>query len=128
MEEFQSALASCNESAPGADDITYSMIKHLPWESQKFLLSIINRIWKESSFPSVWDIAILLPFLKPCKDGSSLSNYHPIALTSYICKLMEKMVNVRLIWYLEQKRIITPAQRGFRRLHSCTDILVWLES
>ena len=102
MEEFQSALASCSEYAPGADDITYSMIKNLPWKSQKFLLSIINRVWKESAFPSVWDIAILLPFLKPCKDGSSLSNYRPIALTSCICKLMEKMVNVRFIWYLEQ--------------------------
>ena len=43
-------------------------------------------------------------------------------------RLMEKMVNVRLIGYLEQKRIITPAQCGFRRLHSCTDILVRLES
>ena len=85
MEEFQSALASCNESAPGADDITYSIYHG----SHKFLLSIINRIWKESAFPSVWDIAILLPFLKPCKDGSSLSNYRPIALTSCICKLIE---------------------------------------
>ena len=65
MQEFQSALSSCSDSAPGADNITYSMIKHLPIETKKFLLGIFNRIWKESSFPSKWDIAIMLAFLKP---------------------------------------------------------------
>ena len=128
MQEFMSALTSCNDSAPGADDVTYSMIKHLPLESKNFLLDLMNRIWKESSFPAVWDMAMLLPFLKPHKDGTILSNYRPIALTSCICKLMEKMVNVRLVWFLEQKGLITPAQCGFRRMHSCTDILVRLEA
>ena len=126
MQEFQSALSSCSDSAPGADNITYSMIKHLPIETKKFLLSIFNRIWKESSFPSKWDIAIMLAFLKPQKDSAVLSNYRPIALTSCLCKLMEKMVNVRLVWVLEQKDLITPAQCGFRRMRSCADILIRL--
>ena len=69
MKEFLSALSSCHDSAPGPDDIPYAMIRHLPKETQSFLLSIINRIWKESYLPSTWDIAIMLPFLKPSKDG-----------------------------------------------------------
>ena len=128
LQEFLSALSSCSDSAPGADDITYSMIKNLPVETQKFLLSIINKIWKESAFPEAWEIAILLAFLKPKKDGATPSNYRPIALTSCICKLMEKMVNVRLMWVLERKGLITPAQCGFRKMHSCTDILIRLET
>ena len=128
MQEFQSALSSCSDSAPGADNIIYSMIKYLPIETKKFLLSIFNRIWKESSFPSKWDIAIMLAFLKPQKDSAVLSNYRPIALTSCLCKLMEKMVNVRLVWVLEQKDLITPAQCGFRRMRSCADILIRLEA
>ena len=128
MQEFQSALSSCSDFAPGADNITYSMIKHLPIETKKFLLSIFNRIWKESSFPSKWDIAIMLAFLKPQKDSAVLSNYRPIALTSCLCKLMEKMVNVRLVWVLEQKDLITPAQCGFRRMRSWADIFIRLEA
>ena len=70
----------------------------------------------------------MLAFLKPQKDSAVLSNYRPIALTSCLCKLMEKMVNVRLVWVLEQKDLITPAQCGFRRMRSCADILIRLEA
>ena len=128
MTEFLSALSNCNDSAPGIDDITYSMIKHLPRETQVFLLSIINRIWKESYFPNIWNIAIILAFLKPGKESKILSNYRPIALTSCVCKLMEKMVNVRLVWFLEQKGLLNPVQCGFRRMRSCTDVLIRLEA
>ena len=117
-EEFLSALSACNDSAPGLDNITYSMIKHLPRETQKFLLSIVNKIWKENSFPSTWDTAIVLSFLKPLKDGANVSNYRPIALTSCICKIMEKMVNSRLIWVLERKGLLNPSQCGFLLLRS----------
>ena len=128
MQEFLSALSTCNDSAPGADNVTYSMIKHLPKETQKFVLAIINRIWKYNSFPSAWDIAIILAFLKPQKEGTNVSNYRPIALTSCMCKIMEKMVNVRLVWVLERKGLINPSQCGFRRMRSCTDILMRLEA
>ena len=124
MQEFQYALPSCSDSTPGGDNRTYSMIKNLPVETKKFLLSTFNRIWKESSFPSKWDIAVMLAFLKPQKYSAVLSNYRPIALTSCLCKLMEKMVNVRLVWVLEQKDLITPAQCGFCRMRSCADILI----
>ena len=128
MKELLSALSLCNESAPGNDDITYSMIKHLPIETKRFLLSIINRIWVEKSYPDIWNIAIMLAFLKPGKDGKIMTNYRPISLTSCICKLMEKMVNVRLIWFLEKKGLINPTQCGFRRMRSCTDVLIRLEA
>ena len=128
MQEFSSALSTCNDSAPGADNITYSMIKHLPQDTQKFLLTIMNKIWKDNLFPSVWDIAVILAFLKPQKDGTTVSNYRPIALTSCICKLMEKMINVRLVWFLEKKGLINPSQCGFRRMRSCTDVLIRLEA
>ena len=52
----------------------------------------------------------------------------PIALTSCICKVMERMINSRLVWYLERNKIISPMQCGFRKQHSTTDHLVRLES
>ena len=128
MKEFLSALSTCNDSAPGVDNITYSMIKLLPQNTQEFMLTIMNKIWIENLFPSVWDIAIMLAFLKPQKDGTNVSNYRPIALTSCICKLMEKMINVRLVWFLEKKGLINPSQCGFRRMRSCTDVLIRLEA
>ena len=55
------------------------------------------------------------------------TNYRPIALTSCVCKVVERMVNNRLVWYLERNKIITPTQSGFRKGRITTDQLVRLE-
>ena len=85
------------------------MLKNASQKLKIFLLAVINRIWKESAYPSMWELAIVLPFLKPGKESSLPSNYRPIALTSCMAKLMEKMVNERLVWYLERNEYISPS-------------------
>ena len=104
----------------------YAMLKHISDSTKAFILSLFNRIWVESCFPSGWDTGITLPFPKPFKDGTLPANYRPVTLTSCLCKVMEKMVNVRLVWYLERKGIIFPIQCGGRLMHSTTDIHVRL--
>ena len=71
-----------------------------------------------------------IPVPKPGKDTSNPSNYRPIALTSCIWKVMERMISSRLVWYLERNRLtcISPMQCGFRKQRSTTDHLVRLES
>ena len=56
--------------------------------------------------------------------GSSL----PIALTSYLYKTMERMVNGILSWYLDRHMAITKFQSGFRRHRFTVDNLVTLET
>ena len=127
MKEFLAALSSSKNTAPGPDDIIYDMIRNSSFTTKKFILSIFNRIFKFSDFPNIWEIAFVLPFLKPGKDSSIPASYRPIALTSCLCKLLERMVNTRLVWFLERKQIISSSQCGFRRMRSCTDILIRLE-
>ena len=126
--EFESALSKCNDSAPGPDNIPYAMIKHAPEGTRAFILSIINLIYEKHVFPTVWELAKILPFAKPGKDTSDAGNYRPIALTSCLCKIMEKMVNERLVWYLERGNYLSATQCGFRRMHSTSDVLIRLES
>ena len=64
----------------------------------------------------------------PAKDHTDPSNYRPIALTSYVCKTMERMINDRLTWFLESNNIITNFQSGFRHQRSTDDHLVRLET
>ena len=49
----------------------------------------------------------MIPIPKPGKDPTNPTNNHPIALTSCICKTMERMINRRLVWYLESHKLLT---------------------
>ena len=70
----------------------------------------------------------LLPIAKPGKDSKGTNNYRPIALTSCVCKTMERMINDRLVWYLESSSLITDAQSGFWKTRSTMDHLVRFET
>ena len=51
----------------------------------------------------------------------------PIALTSTMCKVMERLVANRLTWYLENHNILTNAQTGFRKNRCTTDQIIRLK-
>ena len=44
---------------------------------------------------------------KPGENLKSPSNHRPISLTSCVCKTMERMINTRLVWFLEKNNILT---------------------
>ncbi|GBO11682.1 RNA-directed DNA polymerase from mobile element jockey [Araneus ventricosus] len=104
------------------------MIQHLSDESLHNLLFLYNRIWHERSFPSSWQQAIIIPVLKPRKEPSNPNNYRPIALTNCMCKILEKMANKRLVYYLETNGVLSPFQSGFRQGRSTIDNLLALET
>lgn len=128
LEELSACLSSSSNTAPGPDKISYQIIRHLPRESLAVLLQIFNEIWSTQTFPDSWRLATVVPIPKPGKDLSDASNYRPISLTSCLCKLMEKMVNKRLMWYLEKNKCLSNLQCGFRKNRSTIDHLVRLES
>ena len=125
--ELQDALKATKESSPGQDQISYSMMKSLHDTMMKLLLDAFNRIYIEQQFPTTWKTTIVTPIAKPNKDPSNPKNYRPIALSSCMCKLLEKMVNARLMWYLERGGYINGKQAGFRKNRSATDALIQFE-
>jgi len=128
MSEYRHVLSQTTETAPGSDGITYSMLKNCHESLTKYILDSFNRIYCENIFPDCWRTAVVIPILKPNKDPAKATSYRPISLTSCLCKLLEKMINIRLMWYLEQNRLLSSCQSGFRRLRSTTDHLVTLEN
>jgi ribonuclease HI/exonuclease III len=124
--DLNEALKSAGNSAPGEDEISYEMLRHLPPSMMTFLLSMCNHIWKNHDFPDQWQTAVVLPFPKPGKDPTQVGNYRPIALTSCLCKVMEKMVNKRLMHILEP--FLTQNQCAFRRMRSSIDPVILLDS
>ena len=128
LRDLKRALRKAKDSAPGIDQIHYQILKHLPDETLRLLLSLINDTWSSQTFPESWRVALLLPIPKPGKNHYDPINYRPIALTSCICKTVERMVNERLIWYLERHNLLSKFQAGFRAHKSTLDQLIRMES
>ncbi len=120
-------LEHTGKTAPGKDEVCYSMLKQLSKEGKKKLLMLYNKVWEEGKVPNSWKEAVIVPIRKPGKDSTKRTNYRPIVLTSHICKLMERMVNERLMYIMEKQGMVTECQSGFRRGRGTMDAVVCLE-
>lgn len=127
--ELEQAMAQCPlNSSPGPDDICYAFLVHLPEEAKEYLLKIYNAIWTSQTFPSEWLKSVITPILKDGKPKAQISSYRPISLTCTMGKLLEKIINKRLMWILERRNLISPLQSGFRQGRSTIDNIINLES
>ena len=126
MAELSSALQSTKETSPGQDKITFSMLKNCHSSLKAYILQLFNNVFNSITFPTSWKTAIVIPIPKANKDTTIPLNYRPISLINCSCKLFEKMINVRLMWYLETNELLNPNQAGFRKNRSTTDPIVQL--
>lgn len=124
MTELIAVLKRSKNSAPGPDDIPSLFIKNLTAGSLDYLLMIYNKVWTEHLFPSQWLNSTILPIYKQSKPKLNPASYRPISLTCTLCKLLEKVINNRLLWHLEYQQLLSPNQMGFRPRRSTTDSLV----
>lgn len=128
LEEFLNVLQNYKNSSPGPDNIPIIFLQNLTLKSKEHLLKIYNFILRNNVFPTAWTNSTIVPILKQGKTKSDPESYRPISLTCSMCKVLEKIINNRLMWYLESSKIIIPEQSGFRKHRSTVDNLVDLES
>ena len=127
MSEMLSALSQCRNTSPGPDEISYDMIRKLPPIAKNHILEIFNCIFENGEFPDQWRESVIIPVPKPGKKHSDPKNYRPIALTSTLCKTMERILNTRLLDWLERQHNFGYFQSGGLKNKSTLDHLSRLE-
>lgn len=127
LQELKRAIGKGRNTAPGMDSLYYEMYNNLSDLVPEELLSLMDEIWKQGKLPKTWKHAVIIRILKPGKDPRSPSSYRPIALTSVVCKIMERMVTDRLVHFLEEKGALVDHQSGFRKERSTMDNVVALD-
>ena len=74
-------------------------------------------------FPDALKIAAVTPIYKT-DDELSSSNYRPISVLPCLSKILEKLIKIRIISFLEKNHVFNPYQYGFRAKHSTTHALL----
>lgn len=116
------------DTAPGCDDISYSMIKNLPDIGKNTLLTLYNMFLAHSFIPKQWRQIRVVPIPKHGRDPTSSAALRPISLISCICKILHSILNNRLEWFLEHNGFFSHHTIGFRKGRSCQDNLTSLVS
>ena len=121
-----------NSKSTGTDDIDTSTIKIIAADILPVITHIINLSVSQSQFPDPWKTAKIIPLLK--KDNPlDPKNYRPVALLPIFSKILERVVFVQIVDYLNANKLYHPNHHGFRAKHSTVTAIiqmydVWVES
>lgn len=101
-------------TAPGSDSVKCGLIKTVKNAILTPLAHLCNLSMSVGIFPDRWKEATVVPIYKS-GDKDNPGNYRPISLLSCFSKILEKLVNRRLIKFLENNNLLSDRQFGFRR-------------
>ena len=78
-----------------------------------YILIIVNTSIVTGIHTNHWKNPLVVPTFKS-GDPDSVSNYRPICLLPILSKILEKVIAIQLMDYLESNKLLTNAQHGFR--------------
>ena len=83
----------------GGDGIPADLFQVIKDDAVKVLHTLCQQIWKTHQWPQPWKSSVFICI--PKKDNAKeCSNYHTTALTSHATKVMLKILQARLQWYV----------------------------
>jgi len=126
--ELETCLTSLKNSSPGLDRVHNKHLSLLPPEYKTWLLKLFNKSFSSGTVPQEWKTALIIPIPKPNKALTSTNSYRPISLLSCVAKLMERLVNRQLNFFLEQNHSFRTSQGGFRPRLSAIDQVTRLDT
>ena len=110
-------------SAAGPDGVPAILLNKCADSLAPPLAAMWRKSMDEGAVPQSLKRAVITPIHKG-KSKAIPKNYRPVALTSQICKVFEKVVRRRIAAYLEENHLFNPGQHGFRAGRSCLSQLL----
>ncbi|VVC37519.1 Reverse transcriptase domain [Cinara cedri] len=123
LADMSRVLSKCTSVAPGPDGIPYKFIHNLFISALNEIINVFNKIWASGRIPQNWKHSIIISILKPEKNKFEVKSYRPISLLNTMAMILEKIIDSRLRWFLENNNILGSRQNGFRRHRSTTNTL-----
>ena len=108
---------NANSSAPDGD-IPAKILK----DCRKSLCKPLVILWQNSFDIGIIPTQFKQQFITPIfKKGNKTdpANYRPVSLTSHVIKIFERVIRTQLVEFLENNKLISAKQHGFRKGRSC---------
>ena len=127
LREIEGVIAKLeNNKAPGPDAIPNRFLKALSKNAKIAILDAFNQSLKQGIYPKTWNSANISPIPKPGKPHNKAAHFRPIAVSSCLGRVLEKVLADRLQLYCITSRIFHNNQCGFQTNRSTTDLLTLL--
>lgn len=111
------------KKTPGIDGIPNTfLVRYAEWCS-KYLCIIFNKSLTASELPIHWKFSKIVPIPKT-NNTSSIPCYRPISLLCTCAKIFEHIIFKHISLFLENHKIISACQHGFRKGLSTTTQLL----
>ena len=107
-----------SSAAAGPDNFPAVFLKLCKLELSEPLTKLWQFSLRQGSVPMLLKKCIITPIHKGGSKAKP-ANYRPIALTSHLIKIFEKVMRNHLTKYLTTNKLFNPNQHGFRSGHSC---------
>ena len=84
------------------------------------LQHIVNLCLTTGVFPTSCKSSIVIPLIKkPGLDREMLKNYRPVSNLSFLSKVIEKVISIRILGHILVNNIVDSFQSAYRAGHSC---------
>ena len=114
-QDVEDQLKTMNINKPAGPDCLHPIvIKNLSSSLTKPLTILFNKSLHMGVVPNAWKVANVKALYKGKGDSSDPSNYRPIAITSCISKLLERIVFKYVFNFVHDHKIISNHQSGFQ--------------
>ncbi|KAH7963870.1 hypothetical protein HPB52_023743 [Rhipicephalus sanguineus] len=107
-----------DRSAPGPEGLTPPLVKGLVAIHKPFLLWLFNSALRLGHFPSRWRRGRIIFIRKPGRLSELTTSYRPICVNSVLGKVLERLLNGRLYFFLHRAGYIHPNQYGITHAKS----------
>ena len=116
-------LSLKNSKSCGVDTIDTYVIKLIVDEILPAVTHIVNLSIQQAAFPSQYKIAKVNPLLKKY-DPLLPKNYRPVAILCILSKVIERIVFLQIVEYMNSNSLFHPNHHGFRAHHSPTSAMI----
>ena len=108
---------------PGFDGVAPAMVRFISDPISVPLSRLINACIQAGYFPDFWKIARVVPIFK-ADDPTCFGNYRPVSVLPVFSKIFERIIQERLLSFLNSQDYLFNGQYGFRRGHSTSMAII----